>query len=109
MREQQKILVVNAANYEEAIEQLKEKEFDHVITDAVLGVDTSGLDVLRLVRDNKHKSRVTVCHISDTSKIGDKTWNILLSLEVCFKFAVFYEGTSEEHVRQHCADWQQCA
>lgn len=106
---EQRILVINAANYGEATKQLHMHTFDHVITDAVLSEGKSGLDILRVVRDNKLSVRVTVCHNCSTCKIGNKTWNIVTSLEACFKFAYFYKGTGQEYMSNHCSESQKCA
>ncbi len=90
--------ITYAANYEEAIEPLK-KRFDHVITDAVLPNEKSGLDVLLLIMDLygfKDRPHTIVCHSEETCTDHGKTWFIESCLRAHYVFADFHQGSIED-------------
>ncbi len=92
--------ITNAANYEEAIEPLRER-FDHVITDAVLPGEKTGLDVLLLIKKLygvKQRPRTIVCHPDETCTDHGKTWYIDSCLRAHYPFANFHKGTIKERM-----------
>ncbi|MES2966918.1 MAG: hypothetical protein V4668_03960 [Patescibacteria group bacterium] len=89
-----------AANYEEAIERLKERSFDHVITDAVLPNQKSGLDILRFTRKAMPDAKVVVFHNEDSCVVDNRTWFIKTCLRAHFPKAEFKKTSIPYHLSE---------
>lgn len=104
-----------AANYEEATKLLKKYrklKFGHVITAAVLPNNKSGMDILRIIRDNIPKNDrpcTIVCHIEEICTADDRKWTIRVSLQANYTFAKFHLGTVDNYWLNHGRQLQQCA
>jgi DNA-binding NtrC family response regulator len=98
-----------AANFEEATEQLEKHTFGHVITDAVLPEEKSGLDLLKQMKLGGNCIPTSVCHSDSVCPTPKKNWSIERSLEVHFKFASFHKGTITTCLNAMLMELQQCA
>ena len=93
-----------AANYEEAIEKIHESvennnTFDHVITDAVLPNQKSGLDILHLANEKMPEAKVIVCHVSESCTINNNhTLFIVSYLKAYFPKAEFRKKSIQYHL-----------
>lgn len=97
--------IIITANYEEAIEQLRIREFDHVITDAELPEDESGIDILRAIKSTKKFLQTVVCHNSPDCVANGRKWNIEPGLSH-FPGARFFQGTVKDGLLQILAGQQ---
>ena len=95
-----------AANYGEAIEHILESiknndTFDHVITDAELPDQKSGLDILKLSKNTMPDTKVVVCHTSEICSIsGDRTWFIASCLKAHYPKAEFRQQSIPRHLSE---------
>ena len=89
-----------AANYEEAIEHMDETKFDHVITDAVLPDQKSGLDILKYTNATMPEAKVVVCHHEESCTINNRTWFIASCLKAHFPKAEFMKKSIPRHLSE---------
>lgn len=95
-----------AANYGDAIEHIQESiknndTFDHVITDAELPDQKSGLDILRVTRKLSPNTKVVVCHTSESCSIsGNRTWFIASCLKAHYPNAQFRQQSIPRHLSE---------
>lgn len=107
--------VTTAANYEKAIEQLKEKVFDLVITDADVPDVKSCMDLLRWIKSSAKPGEflptVFVCHTQKTLRINGKSWIIPRSVgrDLAFPFGLYFEGTIKACIRLQLTPQQKSA
>lgn len=102
-----------AANYGEAIEKIHESVenndmFDHVITDAVLPNEKSGLDILHLAKEFMPEAKVVVCHNEESCSINNRTWFIASCLKAHFPNAEFMQKSIPRHLSELLPQ-RQCA
>ena len=103
--------VTTLANYEEAIELLKNNLFDLVITEAdVYSGVKNCLEFLKWLKTAEKKpGQILVCHKDRVYTIRGIEWRIPISLKSHYPFASYFEGTLGACIRQNLSPQQKCA